>query len=214
MWIGAPAPAPSRRIYANAAGVAQAWSEAIAASPGHEAHLEHLAVFTVGENNTISGFRMLAKGSGNRVYVPLSEVVMTAVCANAGGIIIAHNHPVGPAIASADDIEWSKRVLLACDFLGVRLVDSVIVSNQPSLGGKYYSSLREQGHFTKLDVDVMSPERVEQAGDIEKLLLTDPPLICAMFKAAADKGQSPMDFYQAAILSALRAMFLQEEATK
>lgn len=208
MWVGAPAPAPSRRIYANPSGVAQAWNEFIAASPGHEAHLEHLAVFTVGENNTISGFRMLAKGSGNSVGVMATELVLTAACAGAISIFVAHNHPDNSVEPSEGDIAWTRKAAAVCEIAGVRLVDHVIVPSRPTSSEPLFASLRDLGHFAKFDADITSQIPTPKADRFECLLLSDPDLAVAMNKAAKEAGVELWDFAGQTVLELLRSKFL------
>jgi len=43
-------------------------------------------------------------------------------------IIIARNHPSGDPKPSEDDIEVTKRLSLACDILGIEILDHMIIT--------------------------------------------------------------------------------------
>lgn len=206
-WLGSPVPA-ARRLYANAAGVAQAWNESIAASPSFEPHLEHLAIFTVGEGNTISGFRVLAKGSGNSVAAMAAELVLTAACTGALALFAAHNHPTNDLGPSEGDVEWTRRAAQVCEMAGVRLLDHIIVPSRPGPSAPLFASLRELGHFQKFDCDIASLVPVPQADRLEKVVLADPDVTIAMGRAAQHAGQPLPDFAQEIILELLRREFL------
>lgn len=55
-----------------------------------------------------------------------------ALLANASGLAIAHNHPSGSAQPSEEDKLFTRRIHLACDILGLKLVDSLVVAEDPS----------------------------------------------------------------------------------
>ena len=57
--------------------------------------------------------KMVGEGSVNSANIPIRRVVEMALAANATTVILAHNHPSGLAIPSADDILTTQRIAAA-----------------------------------------------------------------------------------------------------
>lgn len=71
----------------------------------------------------------LRKGSCDKVELDpriLAQYVLASSCSN---VIIAHNHPVGEAIPSLEDILSTKDIKNTMQSLGVDLVDHIVVGN-------------------------------------------------------------------------------------
>ena len=90
--------------------------------------------------------RKLGQGGVNSVGVPIRRVVETALNTNASSVILAHNHPSGLALPTAEDVQVTKKVATALDLVGVRLADHVIVADQD------FVSLTDSGLY--------NPERI------------------------------------------------------
>ena len=58
------------------------------------------------------------------------EVAKRALELNASAIILVHNHPSGDPTPSQQDIDMTRRIEAACQTLGVRLHDHVIIGKQ------------------------------------------------------------------------------------
>lgn len=89
----------------------------------------------------ILGFYIVSLGLANRALVHPREVFRNAIKDNATAVILAHNHPSGNLKPSIEDKDVTKRMKLAGDVLGIKVLDHLIVS--PSLG-----------HFSFLENDV------------------------------------------------------------
>ena len=59
---------------------------------------------------------------------------------NAVTVLIAHNHPSGSAEPRAEDKLFTRRMADACDVLGLKLADSLVVAEGPA--GPCWTSLR------------------------------------------------------------------------
>lgn len=81
------------------------------------------------------------RGTLDRALVEPREILKGAILEDAAGVILYHNHPSGDPNPSAEDLEFTRRLLKAAEHLGVRLLDHVIVGREGSL------SLREAGLF-------------------------------------------------------------------
>ena len=69
----------------------------------------------------------LSKGSLNASTVDVREIVREASREGAASVILVHNHPSGKTNPSVEDIEVTKRIAEACNLIGVRVLDHVII---------------------------------------------------------------------------------------
>lgn len=80
-----------------------------------------------------------AHGTVNHVPVYPREVAKRALELNASSIILVHNHPSGDPTPSRADIDMTQRIESACDAIGVKIHDHVIV------GKSEFVSFRDMG---------------------------------------------------------------------
>lgn len=71
--------------------------------------------------------REIAKGSVNSAAVSVRKIVEIALSENLTSVILAHNHPSGLALPSAEDLYTTKRVAYALASVDVKLVDHIVV---------------------------------------------------------------------------------------
>ena len=87
--------------------------------------------------------KMVGEGSVNSANVPIRRVVEMALGANASIVVLAHNHPSGLAIPSADDIQTTQRVAAALEAVDVVLADHLVVCQDDYVSiaqSRYYNS--------------------------------------------------------------------------
>lgn len=72
--------------------------------------------------------RCLTRGSDGLTVVDPRQVFRPAVALSASHVVLAHNHPSGNTSPSSMDREVTRRVVMAGQVLGVRLVDHLVVS--------------------------------------------------------------------------------------
>ena len=72
--------------------------------------------------------REIGEGSVNSANIPIRRVVEIALNANATTVVLAHNHPSGLAVPSADDIQTTYRVAAALNAVEITLADHIVVS--------------------------------------------------------------------------------------
>jgi len=89
--------------------------------------------------NAIQGVAEISRGTLTWAVVHPREVFGPAIREGAGAVIVAHNHPSGDPIPSAQDIELTKRLQAAGEILGIPLLDHLVIGQ----GGKF-TSLRER----------------------------------------------------------------------
>jgi DNA repair protein RadC len=78
-------------------------------------------------------------GSLDRTFMAPREVFRDALLANAGAVVVAHNHPSGDVAPSADDERVTRRLVQAGEVVGVEVLDHLVV------GGSRWVSLARRG---------------------------------------------------------------------
>lgn len=86
--------------------------------------------------------REVGRGSVNSAGVSVRKIVETAIGANATSAVLAHNHPSGLALPSAEDIQTTRRVAAALAAVEVHLADHIVVAD-----GDYVSMVQSGYRF-------------------------------------------------------------------
>ena len=73
--------------------------------------------------------RKVGEGSVNSANVPARRVMEIALGANATSVVLAHNHPSGLAIPSADDIATTRALASTLSSVDIQLVDHIVVAD-------------------------------------------------------------------------------------
>jgi len=102
---------------------------------------ETVIVIGVSTKSKINFVSTIALGSLNSTIVTPREIFKCALLTNTARIILAHNHPSFDVSPSEKDILFTERLLEAGKYIGIELLDHVIVS--PT---EYYS-LRQEGIY-------------------------------------------------------------------
>ncbi len=79
-------------------------------------------------------------GTISRAAVEPREILKEALLHRAAGVVLFHTHPSGDPSPSLEDLSFTRRMAEACEVLGVRLVDHMIVG-----GAGRWVSLKERG---------------------------------------------------------------------
>ncbi|MDI6776123.1 MAG: DNA repair protein RadC [Syntrophales bacterium] len=69
----------------------------------------------------------ISKGSINASIVDPKEIIKETTLRSASSIILVHNHPSGEAEPSSEDIEITNRIIQACNLVGIRVLDHIII---------------------------------------------------------------------------------------
>lgn len=100
---------------------------------------EHFKIVLLDTKNQIICDKDITKGSINSSIVHPREVFKDAIKKSATGIILLHNHPSGDPSPSKEDIDVTRRMVLAGDLIGIGILDHLII------GDGQYISLKEKG---------------------------------------------------------------------
>ena len=71
----------------------------------------------------------MGEGSVNSAGLSVRRIVETALGANATSVVLAHNHPSGMALPSAEDIQTNRRVAAALNTVEILLADHIVVAD-------------------------------------------------------------------------------------
>ena len=85
--------------------------------------------------------REISEGSVNAASISVRKIVETALSANATSVVLAHNHPSGMAMPSAEDIETTHRIASALSTVDVILADHIVVCDDD------FVSMRQSNMF-------------------------------------------------------------------
>lgn len=78
----------------------------------------------------------ISKGSINASIVDPKEIIKEATLRSASSVILVHNHPSGDTEPSAEDINLTNRIIDACNFVGMKVLDHIIIGKNKD---DYYS---------------------------------------------------------------------------
>lgn len=90
---------------------------------------EHFIVIYLDGSNCVASYSVISTGTANSAQVHPREIFQRAVLAGAVSIIAAHNHPTGNTIPSLEDRSVTKRIKDAGEILGIKVLDSLIITN-------------------------------------------------------------------------------------
>lgn len=93
--------------------------------------------------------RMVGEGSVNSASISTRKIVETALSCNASSVILAHNHPSGLALPSAEDIQTTKRMAVALAAVDVVLADHLIFAD-----GEFVSLVQSGKYFPDRSLEI------------------------------------------------------------
>ncbi len=102
---------------------------------------EHFVVALLDTKNTLIGINTVSIGSLNASVVHPREVFKPAILANANAILCAHDHPSGAPQPSQEDRLLTRRLVLAGEALGIKVLDHLILGD----GSEAYCSFADEG---------------------------------------------------------------------
>lgn len=100
----------------------------IASAQVGRARTEQVLLFLLDGTNRLRRVTTVAGGSATGSLVPVREALSLALRHDAVAIALAHNHPGGSVEPSREDRAVTERLRRACDEVGVRFLDHVVVA--------------------------------------------------------------------------------------
>jgi len=111
---------------------------------------EKFKVILLDVKNKIINNIDVSVGSLTESIVHPREVLKEIIKESAASVIFLHNHPSGESNPSKNDLDITDRLVEACNIIGVRVLDHII------LGEDNYTSFAQEGLLKKVGADLVS----------------------------------------------------------
>jgi DNA repair protein RadC len=106
---------------------------------------ECFMVIFLDAKNRVLDTQILFEGTLTASAVYPREVVRAALGHHAASLIFVHNHPSGDPSPSREDMDITRRLILACRVMGLTVHEHLIV------GRDGYYSFADQGHIARMN---------------------------------------------------------------
>ena len=106
---------------------------------------ERVCIMLLDSRQYIIGDIKMSEGTADSSLVSAREIVKKALVADASKLIFVHNHPSGDPTPSNADLQTTAALYKACIFVGLTLLDSIIIGD-----GVYFSFLEKGKNFEQL----------------------------------------------------------------
>lgn len=93
-------------------------------------HVESFYAILLNRANRIKGYYLVSKGGLTGTVADPRCIFQVALKCCAAAIVLAHNHPSGNLKPSQSDIDLTKRLKDAGNFLDIPVIDHVIISTE------------------------------------------------------------------------------------
>ena len=92
--------------------------------------VEQFKVMFLNKANKVLGIYEVSRGGITGTVADPRLIFVAALKANCSGIIISHNHPSGNLKPSRQDEQLTQKIKQGGDFLEIKLLDHVIITNE------------------------------------------------------------------------------------
>lgn len=92
--------------------------------------VEQFNVLLLNRANRVLGIVNISTGGVTATVADPKLILVSALKANACGIIIAHNHPSGNTEPSNADQQMTQKIKTAAEYMDIRLLDHIIVTSE------------------------------------------------------------------------------------
>lgn len=117
-------------------------------------------------NRRLIKWQLFNTGDHNSCDIDVEKLLRTAAILDAKGLILAHNHPGGKTSPSPADLKTTEYIFRGCQFLGIELIDHVIVSS-----GEGPHSFNRAGYIQKFEEDTKRSNDVFESGTFSNVAL-------------------------------------------
>ena len=95
---------------------------------------EYFKVLFLNQAKQILGYTLISEGGITETCADVRVILQAALLTNSVAIILAHNHPSGNLKPSRQDMDITKQVREASNFMRIKILDHIILSDT-----EYYS---------------------------------------------------------------------------
>jgi DNA repair protein RadC len=117
---------------------------------------EVIAVINLKSDGTPINVNFASVGTLNGALAEPRELLKASILSNAASAVLVHNHPSGNLNPSKKDIELTHRMVVVFAFVGIPLLDHVIVGGD----NKSYYSMKEKG-VVRFDHNISYPDTID-----------------------------------------------------
>jgi DNA repair protein RadC len=93
---------------------------------------EEMIMVCLNRANVVIGVNKIASGGFSGVVCDPKVIMTLALQCAASSVILAHNHPSGNLTPSRGDIDITRKIRGACEYLDIKLLDHVIITSKGS----------------------------------------------------------------------------------
>jgi len=99
---------------------------------------EHFGILILNQHHYLVKEKILFVGTNNQCNVFVRDIIAETLKVNGAAIVCFHNHPSGQVKPSKSDEKITEEIVSACNLMGIRMLDHVIVG-----GGSSFSFAKE-----------------------------------------------------------------------
>jgi DNA repair protein RadC len=114
-----------------------------------DAAREVMVILLLDAKNGVLDYHVHSVGTVDSSAVYPREIVKRAILEDASSIILIHNHPSGNVEPSPCDKEITKDIVCGCQFLGLKVLDHLII------GGSAYYSFADEGLIQEYEFEAL-----------------------------------------------------------
>ena len=90
---------------------------------------EYFKVLFLNQANQVLGYTLISGGGIKETTADVRLIFQAALLTNSVALILAHNHPSGNLKPSPKDIRLTKQVREASNFMRIKILDHIIISD-------------------------------------------------------------------------------------
>ena len=90
---------------------------------------EYFKVLFLNQANQVLGYTLISGGGITETTADVRLIFQAALLTNSVALILTHNHPSGNLKPSPEDIRLTKQVREASNFMRIKILDHIIISD-------------------------------------------------------------------------------------
>lgn len=90
---------------------------------------EYFKVLFLNQANQVLGYTLISEGGLTKTTADVRLIFQAALLTNSVALILVHNHPSGNLKPSPEDIRLTKQVREASNFMRIKILDHIIISD-------------------------------------------------------------------------------------
>lgn len=90
---------------------------------------EYFKVLFLNQANQVLGYTLISEGGLTETTADVRLIFQAALLTNSVALILVHNHPSGNLRPSPEDIRLTKQVREASNFMRIKILDHIIISD-------------------------------------------------------------------------------------